>query len=340
MTYRSVTIKRGVFGPYGQLWSLIKCIDGDVIYAIKPLFSSFGIGLIAKLLKKKPLILDIDDWERGFLLDTMASRSWLRNLLSIVKSVFFSYLPGSFWNVLICEAGIVSANAMTVSNGFLQRKFGGTLIPHVRDTDLLNPDKHLRAGTRAKYSIDADKKVVMFFGTLRPHKGGETLIQAVESLHNDQMCLMIVGIDAKDAYAQTVAEKAREKLGDRFMGLGFQPFDKVSELLALADIVVISQRKNESSRGQIPAKLFDAMAMAKPIIATSINDITEILGDDCGVLIENDEDLSEAIQSMIADPLKADRLGRNAREKCILKYSWTAIAPRLRDLITKTAHAR
>ena len=42
-------------------------IGGDLIYVHKPLLTSFGIGLLKKVLYRKPLILDIDDWEMGFI---------------------------------------------------------------------------------------------------------------------------------------------------------------------------------------------------------------------------------------------------------------------------------
>jgi hypothetical protein len=43
--------------------NMINSISGDVIYASKLMMPSYGIGIIEKLIKKKPLILDIDDYE-------------------------------------------------------------------------------------------------------------------------------------------------------------------------------------------------------------------------------------------------------------------------------------
>lgn len=48
ITYKSVKI-RGRFKPYWQIKGLAEKIDGDVIYASKPLFTSFGVGLLKKL---------------------------------------------------------------------------------------------------------------------------------------------------------------------------------------------------------------------------------------------------------------------------------------------------
>jgi glycosyltransferase involved in cell wall biosynthesis len=86
---------------------------------------------------------------------------------------------------------------------------------------------------------------------------------------------------------------------------------------------VIPQRKNFASVGQVPAKVFDAMAMAKPIIATNVSDLPEIL-DGCGWIVEpeNPEQLAETIQYVLNNSQEADIIGQKARQKCIEKYSW------------------
>src|SRR3989344_4779847 len=60
--YRTVN-KSNVFKNIVELYRLV---TGDVVYAVKPLPASFGVGLLCKFLKRKPLVLDIDDWELGF----------------------------------------------------------------------------------------------------------------------------------------------------------------------------------------------------------------------------------------------------------------------------------
>src|SRR5262245_50916565 len=47
-----------------------RLISGDLLYAVKPLYSSFGLGLFARSRLGRPLLLDIDDWEIGFLSDS------------------------------------------------------------------------------------------------------------------------------------------------------------------------------------------------------------------------------------------------------------------------------
>lgn len=45
---------------------LLKVIDGDIYYAVKPRPTSFGIALLKHLFSRCPVLLDIDDWEMSW----------------------------------------------------------------------------------------------------------------------------------------------------------------------------------------------------------------------------------------------------------------------------------
>ena len=45
--------------------ALLDLVDGDILIASKPRPTSFGLGLLARTRRKRPLVLDIDDWEVG-----------------------------------------------------------------------------------------------------------------------------------------------------------------------------------------------------------------------------------------------------------------------------------
>jgi len=320
--YKSVKVS-GRFKPYWQIGELIRKIDGDVIYASKPLFSSFGIGLLKKVLKKKPLILDIDDWEMGSIKENYIKLAIYQRFRYIVSSTLYFYGLGSYWNNLINEKLINFADELTISNNYLKEKFGGTIIWHARDTESFNPQKYNKKLLRKKYNIDNSKKVVMFLGTPREHKGVENLINAVNMIKNINLLLIIVGVDDSDNYCKILIKTGKKILKDRYMSFGVQPFEKIPEFLILADVLVIPQKKNFATVGQVPAKVFDAMAMAKPIIATNVSDLPEIL-DGCGWIVESEkpEKLAKTIQYVLDNSEEAEKIGQKARQKCIEKYSW------------------
>lgn len=323
--YKSVEIG-GRFKPYVQIMKLTKKIDGDIIYASKPVFTSFGVGLLKKLFAEKPLVLDIDDWEMGFIKERYSRLSFAARFKSLVSSILFLYGMGSYWSGLLGEKLARFADEITVSNTFLKEKFGGTIVCHGRNTKTFDPKRFNKDLVREKYGIEKSKKIVMFFGTPRPHKGIEDLIKAVNIIEDRDDILVNVGVDDRDQYSQKAVEAAKKALNNRFRGFGLQPFERVPEILSMTDVVVIPQRKNLATIGQVPAKVFDAMAMAKPIIATSVSDLPEIL-DRCGWIVEPEkpEQLAEKIQYVLNNPEEAEDMGNKARQKCIEKYSWDAM---------------
>jgi len=76
--------------------------------------------------------------------------------------------------------------------------------------------------------------------------------------------------------------------------------------------------------------------MAKPIIATSVGDLPEIL-DGCGWIVEpeNPEKLAEKIQYVFTHPNEAKEMGWKAREKCKAKYSYEAMETILLNIFKK-----
>ena len=88
------------------------------------------------------------------------------------------------------------------------------------------------------------------------------------------------------------------------------------------------------AEAQIPAKVFEAMAMAKPIIATAISDLPEIL-EGCGIIVEpeNVPQLAGAIEAVLTDSQRADELGERARERHRKEYSWDAMETVLVDVM-------
>ena len=114
------------------------------------------------------------------------------------------------------------------------------------------------------------------------------------------------------------------------------PFNDIPQYLHAADLVVLPQKKNSQSYGQIPAKLFDAMAMAKPIIASNVSDMALIL-ENCGIIVEPGDisTLAEKITWVFSNPKEAEKIGIRARTKCIEKYSWDVMEKKLVEIFDK-----
>ena len=313
----------------GALPALLRAADGDLLYASKPRLGSAGLGLLKRRLGRRPLLLDIDDWEVGFFL---RSGVWG----TVGRALNWTNPRGLPWTWLM-ERWARAADAITVASRFLQERFGGTLIPHVRDTDAWRPGLSDPAEVRAR--LDAvGKRLVMFLGTAREHKGVDDLVAAVAGLARPDVVLALVGTDPDSATGR--------RLRARLPALRLIPaiaFAEVPRYLEAADVVAVPQREGPDTRGQVPAKLFDAMALARPIVATRVSMIPEILdGGGCGVLVPPGDAvaLGAAIERLVSDPEKARELGARARARCAARYSFASarrdLFPLVEGLLART----
>jgi len=303
--------------------NILEAIDGDVILASKLMPTSFGIGLKKKYSSGKPLIVDIDDWELGFFYHS--------GIMGRVGRFLNFSNPNGLPYVWRMERLVEKADAVSVSNRFLQNKFGGTLLPHCRDTSDLDLQKFNPNMIKEKIGL-AGKKILMFLGTPRPHKGIHDLLTALKLIDDPDLRLAVIGVENEEEFTQGIDDLLRS----RVVVFPKIPFDKLPEYLSAADILAVPQRKTSDSIGQMPAKIYDAMAMAKPIVATCVSDIPEVLGDS-GYLVDPGEpsQLASAIQYILSHPDEAHGKALAARERCQQMYDMKNLESGLQELVAQ-----
>jgi glycosyltransferase involved in cell wall biosynthesis len=288
-----------------------RMITGDVLYAFKPRPASFGTGLIAHWRKKRPLVLDIEDWEAEDYFSASA-RQKCRKLLQLGD-------PKNCWYARWLETLAGLASERTVVSSFLQERFGGIRLPHGADCSFFDPSKHSGDALRQQFEVEG-KKVVLFTGKASPHKGLVDLAQAVRALGDPSIVIMVVGP------TNGHLEDLLREYEDCVLWVPPQPHCMMPPFLSLADLVVLPQRSTPYAEAQVPGKVYEAMAMAKPIIATEVSDLPEILGG-CGWITppSDPQSLAEAMAYVLRHPDQAEDMGDKARKKCLQCYSWDAM---------------
>ncbi|MBI2161562.1 MAG: glycosyltransferase [Candidatus Rokubacteria bacterium] len=299
---------------------LLELADGDVILASKPRPTSYGLGLLARARRRRPLVLDIDDWELGFF---YRSGAWGR----VGRALDLADPNGLTWTWFM-ERLVPRAQALTVASRFLQARFGGLLLPHVRDTEAWDPARYDAGFARTELGVGS-QRVVMFLGTPRGHKGVDDLVEAVGRLQPGVVAAL-VGADPASAAVRRWTALPHVRVVPEI------PFGDVPRYLAAADVVAVPQRATSDTVGQVPAKIFDAMAMARPIVSTAVSMIPEIL-DGCGRVVAPGDvrALAVAIRELLDDPSNAAALGAAARRRCAERYSFATARAALFPLIER-----
>jgi glycosyltransferase involved in cell wall biosynthesis len=311
--------------------TLLNQVDGDILYAYKPKPTSFGLSLLGKHLLGRPLILDIDDWELSWQGgDSWRYRPTPRQLAAdVLKPNGALRHPDHRLYMGWMEKLVKRASAVTVHTQFLKQRFGGSYVPNGKDVSRFDPALYNAQAMKAQYGL-SDYRVLMFPGAPRPYKGVEDVLAALEQLNQPDLRLVIVGGSPYDDYDQHLMAQG----GQWIIQLPKISYDDMPGVIAAADVIVVPQRDTPAAQAQFPLKLTDGMAMAKPILATRVGDIPEILGE-TGYLVDAGapEQLAAAIAQIFAEPERAAAQGLNARARCVEHYSIDAMSQQLAEVL-------
>jgi glycosyltransferase involved in cell wall biosynthesis len=112
---------------------------------------------------------------------------------------------------------------------------------------------------------------------------------------------------------------------------GAVPYDRVPEFMAAMDVVVVPYAQGADTYFS-PLKLFEAMAMGKPVVGAQVGQVAEILthGEN-GLLYEpgNAEMLARRIREALDRPDLGARMGAAARLAVVSERTWEANAQRI-----------
>lgn len=165
-----------------------------------------------------------------------------------------------------------------------------------------------------------DRRAVLFFGRLSRYKGLDVLLDAMQEVWRTlpDATLTIAGEGELDSHSA---------LSDRRVDLrlGHIPEKEVSQLIEAATCVALPYRQaSQSGVGSL------AKAHGRPIIASSVGGLPELVADGSGILVPPEDPLrlAAAIVSLLGDPDMADRLGRVGAATAMRESSWEAVGAR------------
>lgn len=223
-------------------------------------------------------------------------------------------------------AALTAAPALAVPNGVDLREYEGL------------PD---RTACRARCALPPDKKIALYAGHLYAWKGIETLVAAAKHLAADPaITLVLIGGTAGDIarYREYIRE---HKIGNILM-LGYKPKPEIPLFLAAADVLVLpnTAKSSESKNYTSPLKLFDYMASRRPVAASDLPSIREIVNERNALLVSPDDPaaLADGIRRLLDDPALGERLATQAFAD-VREYTWEKRAKKIVAFITATVKA-
>jgi|GEM_PF-1141196 len=217
--------------------------------------------------------------------------------------------------MLIRDFGKAPGTVAQIYSGILPfRKFG--------------KDERLRVLIDLK--IPQGRQIVASAGQLIESKDRATLLRAVGILKRRGFVENVMFVVLGDGKQKTMLEELASKEGvqNHLMFLA-GTFD-VEALFNVADFMVLS-----SKREGLPYVLIEAASIGKPHIATDVGGVSEfVIPGETGILVppNNPQKLGDAIQDLLQDPAKVEKLGNYAKEKFLQTFTYDRFIKQTMDV--------
>ena len=179
----------------------------------------------------------------------------------------------------------------------------------------------------ASFKSKEEKNQIIYLGMVYKEKGIEELLSAWSSLTDKypQWKLTLVG-KCDDSY-KAYLDKTFSNKSVEFKG--YMPHDSAMDVLAESSFLVLP-----SYTEGFPNVVVEAMMCQKPVVATSVGAIPDMLSDNCGIVIppQNVKMLSDSMETMITDVSLREQFGVNGREKALNNYASDLVFKKYMDV--------
>ena len=185
---------------------------------------------------------------------------------------------------------------------------------------------------RLQYGIAEREKVLLFMGWLYHFSGLKELLAELAKLRREDLGIKVLIVGDGDAFEELQLMRTDLGLEDYVTLTGKQPYERIPEFIAASDICLLPAYNNKIMRDIVPIKMYEYMAMGKPVIATRLPGIMKEFGSDNGVLwIERPEDaLGKALEIINAGTIEAQ--GELARE-FVRDIDWSTVVDQSEEVL-------
>lgn len=283
-------------------------------------FPGQEVMFLARFLTRKPIIFDaFTSHYGGYILDR---KKYSRNSL---MAKYYRFLDK--WSCKLADLVLLDTqahinfflNEYNLSREKFRRIFVGVSGESIASYPAINNVQN--------------KFKVLFFGTYIPLQGVEFIIRAAKILENEpDIIFNLIG-----------QGQERKKIENLVSGLelknvifqGMLSIEKLREEMANSDISLGIFGNSPKTSLVIPNKIYEALAIGKPIITADTEAIRELFDEDDMVLIPpaDEKALAEAIFKLKSDPVLREKLAANGHQKFINLLSYQILGRQLKDII-------
>jgi glycosyltransferase involved in cell wall biosynthesis len=259
--------------------------------------------------------------------------------LGIVTNRFFLSLAYRLEKFLYRKSAIVTGQTQGIVKD-ISRRFPKTItywLPNGADLDYFKPED-IKTEWRAKNNFSETDFILLYAGILGHAQGLEVIIQAAEILKEKKEIKFVLLGSGPEKEKLTSLAKDKKLSNVHFADTISKK--SMPEVIKACNAAIIPLRKLDLFKGAIPSKIFEALAMKKPILLGVDGEAKELFIDEgkCGLFFqpENAKDLSDQILKLVADKDLVTFLGERGRKYVDQKFNRDKIAEDFWSFLTTT----
>ena len=226
----------------------------------------------------------------------------------------------------LAARGVAEDNLSVIANGTNPEIF------HPRDAD---PALARRLGI-------SGKKVIGFIGSFNRYEGLDLLVRAAGELAARWPEAVVLLAGGGEMEPELRAQIARSNLQDQVLLAGRVAHENIPALYSLMEILVYPRYSMRLTERVTPLKPLEAMAMARPVIASNVGGHRELLRHgETGILFEpgNLSSLVQALDRVLADRDLRTRLAARAREWVLANRTWKTTTAGYSEIYSRALNA-
>jgi glycosyltransferase involved in cell wall biosynthesis len=270
-----------------------------------PLFLGYTAMALAKKLKAK-LIFNVSDlWPESAEKLNIVTNKTLLNFAYKLEAKCYK------------RAKLITGQTQGIVDNISQRFPSKNIywLPNGVDINFYNPANDTKSGFREKYHFKESDILFFYGGILGYAQGLQTVLRAadlVKENHSIQIILQGSGPE------KTLLEELKKEL--KLENVHFLPPVAKSEMpniLKEVDVALVPLRKLDLFQGAIPSKIFEALAMEKPLLLGVEGEAKHHFIDKAKAGLsfepENEVDLADKMQQFASDRNQINEMGKNGR---------------------------
>jgi glycosyltransferase involved in cell wall biosynthesis len=234
------------------------------------------------------------------------------------------------------------ADSVITVNRACAKIFAARSCPAEKITVIMNsPDETIftprsRSVSR-KPESDSSPFVVMYHGSLVERNGLGLAVDAFAKVRQSIPSAELHVYGARNAFLEVVMETVRELgLDDCVHYMGQRPLEQIVEAIETCDVGVIPNKRSIFTELNTPTRIFEYLALGKPVIAPRASGITDYFGEDSLIFFElgDADDLARRIEYVYRNPAEVSEITRRAG-KIHQAHTWKAEKLVLVELVTQ-----